>query len=102
MSKRISYEWIVEQVDAYGDIVDTSAWDSLRDAKSYASSCDGVRIALRRSIGDTWGDLIDWDYAYVDKSGAVVSDGNVHLRFRKDKVASLARLSPEFRDTSRA
>ena len=98
---RISYEWIVEEVDTHGDIFNTSAWDSLRDAKSYASSCAGfcsVRIALRRNIGDMWGDLIDWDYAYLDKSGTVVSDGDAHLRFRRDKLASLSRLAPEFRN----
>ena len=66
------YEWIVEQMDpetfgtADPEIYDTSAFDSLAEAKAFAAQCDlPVELGLTRNIGNEVEGLLDRSWAYV-------------------------------------
>jgi hypothetical protein len=65
-----TYEFVVETLDEYGDIIDCPAFDALTDASVFAEKCDEPwRIALRRDTGSNEEGLTDRFYAYPDASG---------------------------------
>lgn len=73
MRSKTYYEWIVEQMDpatvGTGDpeIMDTSAFDSLAEAKAFAAQYDGdpVELGLTRNVGNEVEGLLDRSWAYV-------------------------------------
>jgi hypothetical protein len=61
----VHYEWVVEQMDDIGDILETSGWDTLLEAKKFAASCElPLVICLRRDVGNSIDGLTDRQYAY--------------------------------------
>jgi hypothetical protein len=76
MRNTLYYEWIVEQMDPETvgtddpEIMDTSAFDSLAEAKAFAAGCDlPVVIGLTRNVGNDAEGLIDRAWAYPDADG---------------------------------
>lgn len=72
----VVYEFVVETLDFYEDcgndpdIIDTNAFQTLRDAYDYTKSCDEPwRICLRRDVGNDLEGLIERHYAYPDMTG---------------------------------
>ena len=72
----VIYEFVVETLDFYDgcednpDIIDTSGYDTLKEAEEIASACDEPwRIALRRDVGDDLEGVVDRAYAYPDANG---------------------------------
>lgn len=71
-----TYGFVVETLSYYDgcgddpDIIDTSEFETLKDAADFAVSCDEPwRIALRRDTGNCDEGLTDRYYAYPDASG---------------------------------
>ena len=79
------YEWIVEQVNADGDIIDTNAYDSASDAY-HAMACAPehgchYELGLTRNTGNNDAGLTGRSWAYVDKDGnlpANFTDGDAN------------------------
>ena len=72
MRNQTNYEWIVEQMDPETvgtddpEISDTSAFDTLAEAKAFAAQCDQpVEIGLTRNVGNDVEGLLDRSWAYV-------------------------------------
>ena len=103
MKNAIYYEWIVEQMDpttvGSGDpeVLDTSAFDTLAEAKRFAAQCDEpVVLGLTRNVGDDAEGLIDRAWAYPDAEGKLPewfdygdgaqSGAPVPARFHKEEV----------------
>lgn len=66
----VRYEWIVEEVDQHGDIIDTSAWSTPQEMLVAINQPidDGFHYeygVVRDSLRDD-GELIDRQWAYVD------------------------------------
>lgn len=75
MSKyEIIYEWVVEQVDEHGDIQDTYAVDSYKEAVDEESTYSTKDIALVRDKGNDEETVVERGYAYVQ-------DGILEERF---------------------
>jgi len=87
---RTTYEWVAENTNSDGDIVDTCGHDTLAAAKSVAAlpGC-AVVISLRRDVGDDRLGIVDRQQAYA---GDVCFDGGAAIpkRFARD-FASLHR-----------
>ena len=72
MRGKVFYEWVVEEVDQYGDIQDVSHWDTFEEAVSVrdqwlrTQGCDNVEIASVRGVGDEDNGLHYRGYAYVN------------------------------------
>ncbi len=72
MRGKVFYEWVVEEVDQYGDIQDASHWDSFEEAVNVRNQllkkqgCDSVEIASIRGVGDEDDGLHYRGYAYVN------------------------------------
>ena len=60
----ITYEWVVEQMDG-DEIVDTSAFDTLVEARRYIGDENNHVISLRRDVGSEEEGLTDRQYAYA-------------------------------------
>ena len=73
----ISYEWIVEQIDASGEIVDTdgypSAVEAIRAMRRPLPTGDAYDFGLTRSVGDN-------DVGLTGRSWAYVADGKLPER----------------------
>lgn len=88
----VAYEWVVEYVDAYGDIIDLDHGDTLegvfaswRDFRPDAE-CVRVDLALQRRYGNDDDGEIDRGYAYVregELEAEFDSGHKVPARFRK-------------------
>lgn len=65
MKSDVVYEWIVEQVDEHGDIQDTYAVDSFKEAISEDVTYHRKDIAIVRERGNEDDGLLDRGYAYV-------------------------------------
>jgi hypothetical protein len=77
----VSYEWIVEQVDEHGDIVDTDAHTKAADALAAADRWEAqqppghsIAIGLTRNTGDA-------DSGLTGRSWAYITDGKLAERF---------------------
>jgi hypothetical protein len=96
MALKVTYEWIVEQMDAEGDIYDTSAFDTLPEAQAFAALCDmPCDIGLRRDRGDDLNGIVDRGTAY--SGDARFDDGaEVPQRFRAllDSLPTCAHFNP--------
>lgn len=71
-----TYEFVVETLDPYEgcdgnpDILDTCAFDTLKEAHEYALSCEEPwRICLRRDTGNDGEGITERYYAYPDTDG---------------------------------
>lgn len=70
MRNKVSYEWVFEEYDEHGDIVDPLFSDTLQDALSNVPDIqphNTYGVALVRSIGNDEDGLINRQYAYIDK-----------------------------------
>jgi len=74
----ITYEWVVEELDQYGDIVDVNHYDTLKDARWYEEY-----LRHRRAKVDVG--LVRFDYsndgAHLDKGWAYFTDGKLPVEF---------------------
>lgn len=73
------YEWIVEEVDADLDVIDTCAWDTAADAARYMREhlpADGshFEFGLTRNVGDDDVGLQDREWAYVEPPAHVLPE----------------------------
>lgn len=70
----VGYEWIVEVVDEDGDILDTTAWPTAREAVFHMADKlpdgHGYDFGLVRNDGDDVEGLADRQWAYV-RNGAL-------------------------------
>ena len=72
MTGKVFYEWVIEQMDQYGDIQDVSHYDTFaqamtaRDLCLATQGCDCVEIACIRGVGDEDNGLHYRGYAYVN------------------------------------
>lgn len=66
----ISYEWIVEEVDCHGDVQETSALNSLAEAKRQMESTpmEGTHysLGLTRNSGNQDEGILDRQWAYIE------------------------------------
>lgn len=66
MRNKISYEWVFEDYDVYGDIIDPMFGDTLADVVQYApGNGDSYRVALTRIEGNDDDGLLVREYAYL-------------------------------------
>lgn len=93
-----TYEWIVEEVDQYGDIIDATEFDKLTRAVYFARTIGGnvmVQIALRRDVGNDLEGLIERDYWYVHAGEFVCAGIQPPKRFRAGAVPKDFQISEE-------
>jgi len=90
MRDRTTYEWVFEELDENGDIVDPLFSDSFKEAKSYRDqmvSNYGYDIALVKYIGNNEDGILDRQYAYIKDEAlpATFPDRTkVPVKFRKE------------------
>jgi len=80
----VSYYWVVEQLDEYGDIIDTSRAKSLKAAISADVDFHSKAVALVRDLSNDWEGLIDRGHAYLAEGkipGYFDSGHKVPLRY---------------------
>lgn len=86
----IIYEWVVEEVDDYGDIEDCYFFSSYAEAKRIASIyCTQTNIALCKSKSNKQKDSVENStYAYVQRGKLAdrFEDGSVVPQKYKDQV----------------
>ena len=74
----ITYEWVVEELDQYGDIVDVNYYDTLNDARRNAEYLRGDDAEV--DVG-----LVRFDYsndgAHLDKGWAYFVEGKLPVVF---------------------
>lgn len=91
MTNKVSYEWVFEEYDEHGDIIDPLFYDHFPQAQEQIEEFAFVRghtcaVALVRDLGSAEEGLVDRGYAYV--SGTSVPDlfdngETVPQRFKK-------------------
>lgn len=73
MRSKVFYEWTAELIDADGDIIDPTFWDSLKDARTVSTDdhpgAIGVDVGLIRHVGNDVEGEIDREYVYLDEGG---------------------------------
>lgn len=90
MRNKISYEWVFEEYDNNGDIIDPLFSDKLIDAQREAEGCftHEYEIALVRNEGTEEDGLQVREYAYITAEGELpeeFDDGyKVPQRFHKE------------------
>ena len=63
----VEYEWVLEEIDNTGDVVERDAHTSAVSAVAAAADTRWTSLALVRDVFDSRdGGLIDRQYAYVD------------------------------------
>ena len=63
----VTYEWVVEEHDQYGDIIDPLFFETYKEAIRESLDCVGYyEIALVRNTGNDEDGLTDRQYAYVN------------------------------------
>lgn len=72
----IIYEWIVNEVDEFEDIIEVSHFDTRKDAQAFADAGPnhgGVKmeIALVRDVGNDLDGLTDRSWAYLRDDGTL-------------------------------
>jgi hypothetical protein len=65
----VTIEWLVEQLEdssADADIIDTSVFDTLEEARAFAVHCElPTRLGLVRDRGNDLEGIVDRQWAYV-------------------------------------
>lgn len=86
----IIYEWVVEEVDDYGDIEDCYFFSSYAEAKVFSSNHGKqVSLALCKSESNKQKDSVQWGtYAYVQRGELAdrFEDGSSVPQKYKDQV----------------
>ena len=87
MKLQTTYEWVIEDLDEYGDIQDTSSWDRLSEIPDLRLNDTGFDIGLMKRIGNE--DIGEQyrAYAYIrnGKLGATFDDNSeVPDRFHRE------------------
>ena len=88
----VAYEWIVEQVDKNGDIIDTSAWDTCAAASMAMKT--PLTAGLHYDYGITRNEGGD-DVGLQERAWCYVSDGALPSTFDDGRVVP-ARFRREF------
>lgn len=96
----ICHEWIIELLedatDPDGDIVDTIAFDTLKDALHFMTGDDNCRLVLVRNVGGEVEGLTDRLWAYV-------GDGKLPDYFEDGGAETAIRVPAKFHnDLARA
>lgn len=97
---RVTYEWVVEEVDEHGDIQDTDCWDTAADAlrAMQHSPEDGLHYEWGL-VRDTWDaadpcDLVlrQWAYVTDDSLPHTMDEGaTVPKRFHAELSTALRK-----------
>lgn len=99
MSARTVYEWVVDEVDEHGDVVDVNGHDTAASALAAAKQpavAPAVRleVGLARNVYNVDGDLLDRQWAYLE-AGALPTEfdggAKVPARFRQELERALPR-----------
>jgi hypothetical protein len=93
----VRYEWVIEPVDQYGDIVESDHADSFEDAMKRAAGWrqewKRVEVGLVRELGDDVEGLQDRQWAYIEDDGTLPAkfDGGARVpkRFMSEIAAAL-------------
>jgi len=83
----ITYEWVAEEYDENGDIIDPMFGETLNEVLGFLPPAPNVKYALTKNIGDRWEGLQDRQYAYVTVFGLPVEfdDGyKVPARYHRE------------------
>lgn len=66
MRNKTYYEWVVEEVDSYGDRLDSNAFDTYKEAIRYLTGMEGTfEICLVRNFGNDNQGVVDREWAYI-------------------------------------
>jgi hypothetical protein len=65
MKYKTSYEWVAEDCDENGDIIDPAYGDTLAEVMRYHAPADNVSYALVKNIGNQEDGLKSREYAYL-------------------------------------
>jgi hypothetical protein len=89
MKSDIRIEWLVEEIDEHGEIIEVTHCDSYLQARRFAGLSDApqVDIGLVRDRGNDTDGLINRQWAYID------ADGKLPIRF-EDSGGSEGALVP--------
>lgn len=102
---KVNYEWTIEELDEFGDIIDSDFSDRLPvewipQSRLKHPSADGVRIsniALIRYTGNDRLGKVDINYAYVNSDGFIEdefdSGHKVPDRYKAELQRVLAKIS---------
>ena len=95
MRDKITYEWVFEPCDKYGDIIDPQYETTLAEAMSWSvhhwDDFHHYDVALCAFWGNSQDGETDRQYAYINDSGLPVNFEGGHrvpLRFQKEYKAS--------------
>lgn len=66
MKNKVAYEWVFDELDEDGDIIDSDGVMTLNERPNLRIG-DGLMLALTRNVGNDIDGLIDRSYAYVDE-----------------------------------
>ena len=95
----VVYEWVVEEVDSDGDIVETAAWDTLSDCRKQMAKVNEPgchwELCLVRNQGNNDQGLQDRQWAYVvdgelpdEFDGGAIVPKKYLAEFRNDASAT--------------
>lgn len=77
MGKQIRYEWAIEQVDAYGDVVDVNHYETLaqlrRDLDDEETGGAIAQVVLVRDVVDESFGVLDRQWAYPETDGGEIA-----------------------------
>ena len=65
MRDKITYEWVAEELDERGDIIDPMFGNSLKEVMGYIEPAVNVNFALVREEGNNEDGLQVREYAYI-------------------------------------
>lgn len=97
----VAYEWVVEQVDADGDILDCSYWDEDRLANALNQRAAWLRHGAHQvdfgvcwRLGNEAEGEIERAYAYVDEVGALPATLDNGRKVAKRVLQAWEKLRP--------
>jgi len=72
MSTSTVYEWVIEDIDEHGDIVDVDHRDTRAEAEASIKGLPGRHdIGLTRDVFDEVDGLVDRSWAYIQADGTL-------------------------------
>jgi len=90
MRNKITYEWTLEILDDYGDIVDVHFFETLRDLLISKQDIDddvNCDVGIVKHLGNDADGIVDREYAYIEHGKLPEKfDGgyNMPKRFKKE------------------
>lgn len=73
MTRRVSYEWIVETFDSHGDILDVEHFETREQAERAVNPASPTctRLGLVRDVFDNFDYLLEREWAYLRDDGTL-------------------------------